>query len=54
MEAFGLFHIAELCGKEASALVSIVDSPFEEVMLTNEEKEKKLNDMILLALESII
>lgn len=54
MEAFGLFHIAELCGKEASALITIVDSPFEEVMLTNEEKEKKLNDMILLALESII
>lgn len=54
MEAFGLFHVAELCGKEASALVTVVDSPFEKVMLTNEEKEKKLNDMILLALESII
>lgn len=54
MEAFGLFHVANLCGKLASALITIVDSPFEEVMLTNEEKEKKLNDMILLALESII
>ena len=54
MEAFGLFHVAELCGKEASALVTVVDSPFEKVMLTNEEKEKKLNDMIILALESII
>ena len=54
MEAFGLFHVAELCGKEASALVTVVDSPFEKVMLTNEEKEKKLNNMIILALESII
>ena len=54
MEAFGLFHVAELSGKEASALVTVVDSPFEKVMLTNEEKEKKLNDMIILALESII
>ena len=54
MEAFGLFHVAELCGKEASALVTVVDSPFEKVMLTNEEKEKKLNDMIILVLESII
>ena len=54
MEAFGLFHVAELCGKEASALVTVVDSPFEKVMLTYKEKEKKLNDMIILALESII
>ena len=53
MEAFGLFHIANVCGKKASCLVSIVDSPFEDVMLTSEEKEKKLNDMIILALESI-
>ena len=34
--------------------VTVVESPFEKVMLTNEEKEKKLNDMIILALESII
>ena len=53
MEAFGLFHIADICGKNASCLISIVDSPFESVMLTPEEKEKKLNDMITLALESI-
>ena len=54
MEAFGLFHVAELCGKEATALVSIVDSPFEKTMLSTEDKEKKLNDMIILALESIL
>ena len=54
MEAFGLFHVAELCGKEATALVSIVDSPFEKTMLSTENKEKKLNDMIILALESIL
>ena len=53
MEAFGLFHVANLCGKKASCLVSIVDSPYEETMLTPEEKEKKLNDMIILALESL-
>ena len=54
MEAFGLFHVSELCGKEATALVSIVDSPFEKTMLSTEDKEKKLNDMIILALESIL
>lgn len=53
MEAFGLFHVANICGKKAACLVSIVDSPYEEVMLTPKEKEKKLNDMITLALESI-
>lgn len=54
MEAFGLFHVAQLCGKEASCLVSIVDSPFENKMLSNQDKEKHLNDMILLALESTL
>ncbi len=53
MEAFGLFHVANICGRKASCLVSIVDSPFEEGMLNTEDKEKNLNDMILLALESI-
>ena len=53
MEAFGLFHVADLCNKKATCLMSIVDSPFEERMLSYEEKEKKLNDMITLALESI-
>ena len=53
MEAFGLFHVANLCNKEASCLMTIVDSPFEENMLSQEEKEKNLNEMIMLALESI-
>jgi len=53
MEAFGLFHVANLCKKEATCLMTIVDSPFENNMLTQEEKEKNLNEMIILALESI-
>lgn len=53
MEAFGLFHVANLCGKEATCLMTIVDSPYENTMLTQDEKEKNLNSMILLALESI-
>ena len=53
MEAFGLFHVANLVNKKASCLLTIVDSPYEENMLSQEEKEKKLNDMIKLALESI-
>jgi len=53
MEAFGLFHVANMCGKESTCLMTIVDSEFEDTMLTQEEKEKNLNEMIILALESI-
>ena len=53
MEAFGLFHVANLCGKEATCLMTIVDSPYEDRMLSEDEKVRDLNDMIILALESI-
>lgn len=55
MEAFGLFHIADLLGKEAACMVSISDSKFEDdVDLTSKERELTLNSMITLALESIL
>ena len=53
MEAFGLFHIANLCNKNATCLISIVDSIYDKNMVSETDKEKNLNDMILLALESI-
>ena len=53
MEAFGLFHVANICGKEAACLMTIVDSKYDESMVSEEDKQKNLNDMILLALESI-
>ncbi len=55
MEAFGLFHIADLLGKEAACLASVSDSKFEENSdLTSEERQNTLDQMIYLALESII
>ena len=54
MEAFALFHIARKENKEAAALISVVDSNFEDVIITPEDRETKLNNMIKLALESII
>ena len=55
MEAFGLFTIANYCKKDASCLVSISDSKFEKgADLTPEERQTTLNQMIFLALESII
>ena len=53
MEAFGLFHVANLCGKEATCLMTIVDSKYDDRIISQEMKEKNLNDMIILALESI-
>lgn len=54
MEAFGLFYIAKKLGKEASCLMTVVDSLFDKRSLTSDEREKSLNDMIEMALESII
>ena len=53
MEAYGLFFIAKYLNKEAATILTVVDSKYEEKIVTPEEREKALNDMIKLALESI-
>lgn len=52
MEAFALFYIAKYLEKKASCLLTVVDSYFKNQSSTSEEREKCLNDMIKLALES--
>ena len=54
MEAFGLFYIARKLNKEASCLMTVVDSLYDKRSLTSEEREQSLDEMITLALESII
>ena len=54
MEAFGLFYIANKLGKEAACLMTVVDSLYDKRSLTSEERETSLNNMIEMALESII
>lgn len=54
MEAFGLFYIARKLNKEATCLLTVVDSLYDKKSLTSEEREKTLDEMITLALESII
>ena len=54
MEAFGLFYIANKFGREASCLMTVVDSLYDEKSLTSEEREKSLNEMITIALESVL
>lgn len=54
MEAFGLFYIAKKLGREAACLMTVVDSLYDKRSLTSEERETSLNEMIKMALESII
>ena len=54
MEAFALFYIAKKLDRDATALMTVVDSKFDKRSLTSEEREQSFNDMITLALESII
>lgn len=53
MEAFALFYMAKYFGKQAACLLTVVDSHYKNQESTSEEREKSLNDMIKLALESI-
>lgn len=54
MEAFALFYTAKYLGKKASCLLTVVDSHAKKQEVSSEEREKSLNDMITLALESAL
>lgn len=54
MECFALFHIAAHFKKEAACILTAVDSKFNKVVLSGEERQNSLNEMIELALNSII
>lgn len=52
MESFALFYTANYLNKKAACLLTVVDSHYKKQELSSEAREKSLNDMILLALES--
>lgn len=54
METFALFNNARKFGKNATALLTVSDLFFSVEKLTSEEREKELNEMITLALESCL
>ena len=54
MEAFCLFYLAHKLNKEATCLLTVVDSKYDKRSLTSEERQTSLNDMIKLALEATI
>lgn len=54
MEAFALFHVANQFNKEAACILSAVDSPFSDFVLSAEERQTGLNQMITVALDAVI
>ena len=54
MEAFGLFYIAKKLEREASCLMTVVDSFYDKRSLSSEERETSLNQMIELALDTAV
>ena len=54
METFALFNNARKFGKNATALLTVSDLFFSDEKLSSDDREKNLNDMIILALESCL
>lgn len=54
MEAFALFYTAKFFHKNASCLLSVVDSRFKKEEISTKDRETSLNNMIQLALDAAI
>lgn len=54
METFSLFNNARLLNKQVTGLLTVSDSFCFSDKMNSEEREKNLNDMIILALESCL
>ena len=52
MESFGLFHVAKVLGKKAGCLLTISDNLVTHQETTHEERQKKLVEMMKVALEA--
>ncbi len=53
MESFALFYLAKKLGKNASCLLTVVDIIGKEQSISSEDREKSLNTMIKIALDSL-
>ena len=54
MEAFSLLYTAKVLNKKACCLMSVVDSKYIDNIVTIEERQTALDNMIKLALESAL
>ena len=53
MEAFALFYVSNILNKKAACLLTLVDSRYKPTnVVTSEEREQKLENMIKIALET--
>ena len=53
MESFALFYTSKYLNKKAACLLTVVDSHYKKQEISAEEREKSLNSMIRIALESL-
>ena len=54
MESFALFYMAKKFKRDATCLLTVVDSQFDDRAISSTDREKSLDDMIILALESCL
>ena len=54
MECFALFKTAEFLKKKAACLLTVVDANYTKKALTSKEREQDLEEMIEIALESVV
>ncbi len=54
MEAFGLFAMAKLLNKQCACLLTVVDDIFSDNEISSEDREKKLDAMIEIALDATL
>ena len=54
MESFVIFYLAKLFNREASCILTVVDSHHKKEQIDNDIREKSLDNMAIVALESIL
>lgn len=54
MESFALFYTAKYLNKKAACLLTVVDSHAKKQLISSDDRQNSLNDMIKLALESCL
>ena len=54
MEGFALLHTANYFSREAAVILTAVDSKYSKEVMSIEQRERSLDSMINLALNSII
>ncbi len=54
MEGFALVHVADSFNREAAVIATVVDSIYDERLLSVQERQTSLDNMITLGLDSLI